>query len=243
MPGCHRQARGSRLAVSERLVCPGARVPLSRLALPLSKRPGLTVSGFIDRRLRLRITAGYICGKRSAYLCAIAAWRVDNSGSFSVHRAWIALSQVKALLRPRPGNTIPSISPTCAQARRRFAQVIHMVVHSKACNTFSRRAGRQRVSVPLLARHDRHAGRGSGLGLDDIALEGGTGCSPHTCRTDGPRPQAPACCHAHNDRAACASSIRSSCPGSVAADAGHPPPARPRPRAGAGGAGPHRRPG
>jgi hypothetical protein len=40
------------------------------------------------------------------------------------------------------------------------------------------------------------------------------------CRTGGPRPQAPACCHAHHDRAGCVYSIRSSCPGSVAADAG-----------------------
>ena len=47
--------------------------------------------------------------------------------------AWFALSQVKAILRARPGNTIPSISPMCAQVRRRFTQVIHMVVHSKAC--------------------------------------------------------------------------------------------------------------
>ena len=43
----------------------------------------------------------------------------------------------------------------CAQARRRFTQVIHMVMHSKADNTFSCRAGRQRVSVPVLARGGR----------------------------------------------------------------------------------------
>lgn len=96
MPGCHRWARGSRPAVSERLVCPGARVPLSRLALPLSKRPGSTSVGFINRRFLLRITAGYICGKRSAYLCAIAAWRVDSLAFLSVHRTWIVHSQVKA---------------------------------------------------------------------------------------------------------------------------------------------------
>ena len=137
--------------------------------LPLLKRPGLTVCGFIYRRFRPRITAGYICGKRSAYLCVIAAWRVDSFAFFSVHKAWIALSQVKALLRARPGNTIPSISPMCAQARRRFTQVIHMVMHSKACNTFScRLAG----SVAGLARGGRHPGRGSGLGLDDIAPDG-----------------------------------------------------------------------
>jgi hypothetical protein len=109
-----------------------------------------------------------------------------------MHRVSIALSQVKALLWARPGNGIPSISPMCAQDRRRFAQVIHMVVHSKACNTFSCQAGRQRVSVPVLARHDRHAGRGSGLGLDDIAHEAGTGCSPHTLQDR--RPASPGAC-------------------------------------------------
>ena len=63
-----------------------------------------------------------------------------------------------------PVTRIPSISPMCAQARRRFTQVIHMVMHSKADNTFSCRAGRQRVSVPVLARGGRPAGRRSGLG-------------------------------------------------------------------------------
>ena len=67
----------------------------------------------------------------------------------------------------------PQHFPMCAQARRRFTQVIHMVVHSKACNTFSCRAGRQRVSVPGIARGGRHPGRGSGLGLADIARDGG----------------------------------------------------------------------
>jgi hypothetical protein len=109
--------------------------------------------------------------------CGVACGRF---AFFSVHRARIALSQVTALLWARPGNTIPSISPMCAQAPRRFTQVIHMVVHSTARNTFSCRAGRQRVSVPVLARGGRHAGRGSGLGLDAIAPTAGTGCPPHT---------------------------------------------------------------
>ena len=61
----------------------------------------------------------------------------------------------------------------CAQARHRFTQVIHMVMHSKACNTFSCRAGRQRVSVPGIAGGGRHPGRGSGLRLDDIAPDSG----------------------------------------------------------------------
>ena len=94
-----------------------------------------------------------------------------------------------------------------------------MVLHSKARNTFSGPAGRQqRASGPVLARGGRHAGRGSGLGLVDIVRDGGRWSS----RTGGPRTQAPACCHAHRDPAGCASLIRSSCPGSVAAGAGHP---------------------
>jgi hypothetical protein len=101
---------GIAACLSEGLVWPGARMPLARRSLPLSKRPGLTVYGFTNRRFRLQITAGYICGKRSAYLCAIAAWRVDSFAFFSVHRARIALSQVEALLPARPGNGIPSIS-------------------------------------------------------------------------------------------------------------------------------------
>jgi len=55
MPGCHRQAQWWP-AVSERLVCPGPRVPPLRLALPLIKRPGLTVWGFMNRRSRPQIT-------------------------------------------------------------------------------------------------------------------------------------------------------------------------------------------
>ena len=59
----------------------------------------------------------------------------------------------------------------CAQARRRFTQVIHMVVHSKACKTFSCQAGRQQRSACRCLREgprDR-----TGRGLDDIAPEGG----------------------------------------------------------------------
>ena len=207
MPGCHRQARGSRPASASAWFVPGHVCRYCGLPSPCQSVPGLPSVGFIDRRFRSGITAGYICGKRSAYLCAIAAWRVDNSRSFSVHRARIALSQVKALLRARPGNTIPSISPMCAQARRRFTQVIHMVVHRKACNTFSCRAGRQRSSVPLLARggHGWHRPR-----------RRAPDARRTPCRTGGPRPPAPACCYAHRDPAGRASSIRSSCPGSAA---------------------------
>jgi hypothetical protein len=128
----------------------------------------------------------------------------------------------------------------CAQARRRFTQVIHMVMHSKACTTFSCRAGRQRVSVPVLARGGRPAGRRSGLGHRPRRRAPDARRIP--CRAGGPRPQAPACCHAHRDLAGGASSIRARGPGSAAAGAG-PRPVPARPRAGAGSAGPHRRPG
>src|SRR5271165_2822481 len=114
----------------------------------------------------------------------MTARHVVNTHSFSMHRARMALSQVKALLRARPGNGILSISPMSAQARRRFAQVIHMVVHSKAGNTFSWPAGRQqRASVPVLARGGRHAGRGSGLGLVDSVRDGaGAGARAQAAR-------------------------------------------------------------
>ena len=117
-----------------------------------------------------------------------------------------------------------------------------MVVHSKADNTFSCRAGRQRgqragACATRPARRTR-----IWPGPDDIAHDGG-----HRMLAAHPAGQA-----ARVPRrlpavtliviAGCASSIRSSCPGSAAAGAG-PRPVPARPRAGAGGAGPHRRPG
>jgi len=44
-------------------------------------------------------------------------------------------SQVKTPLRGRPGNGLPSLSPMCAQARARFTQVIHTVMHSNPIRT------------------------------------------------------------------------------------------------------------
>lgn len=161
---CHQRAPGlSRCACAASAACP----PLVKA--PRAHRLWVSLIDGSGPGSRLDIFAVNV---RLIYaLLRRGVW--TNSDSFSVHRAWIALSQVKAPLQARPGNTIPSISPMCAQARRRFTQVIHMVVHSKARNTFSSRAGRQRVSVPSLARGGRHAGRGSGLGLDDITHDGG----------------------------------------------------------------------
>ena len=62
----------------------------------------------------------------------ITAWRVDNFARYFMHRAGTAISQVKALLYVRPRGIIPSISPRRTQALRRFAQVIHTVVHKQA---------------------------------------------------------------------------------------------------------------
>lgn len=92
---------------------------------------------FINRRSRPQITTGYTLDKCSAYLSAVAARCVDNSGSLFMHTACAALSQVKTPLWGHSGNGIPSISPICAQARRTFTQVIHTVVHSNIDKQFS----------------------------------------------------------------------------------------------------------
>jgi hypothetical protein len=128
----------------------------------------------------------------------------------------------------------------CAQARRRFTQVIHMVMHSKADNTFSCRAGRQRVSVPVLARGGRPAGRRSGLG--------------HRPRWRAPDARRIPCRQAARvprrlPAVTLIVILPAARPRYAHAARAQPPPAlapRPvpaRPRAGAGGAGPHRRPG
>jgi len=210
------------------------------LPSPCQSAPGSPFVGFIDRRFRPRITAGYICGKRSAYLCAIAAWRVDSFAFFSVHSAWIVLSQVNALLRTRPGNTIPSISPMCAQAWRRFTQVIHMVMHSTADNTFSCRAVRQRVSVPVLARGGRPAGRRSGLGHRPRRRAPDARRIPcgQVARVPRRLPAVTLIVILPAARPRYAHAARAQPPPALA-----PRPVPARPRAGAGGAGPHRRPG
>jgi len=168
-----------------------------------------------------------------------------------------ACGQFRFLLRPQgtdralPGegpvtgaadNTIPSISPMCAQARRRF-----YTSDPHGCAQQSL----QHVLVPGWQAAGQRAGACARRPARRTRIWPGPGChrprwrAPDArrtpCRTGGPRPQAPACRHAHRDPAGGASPIRSSCPGSVAVGAG-PPPAPPRPRAGAGGAGPHRRP-
>ncbi len=131
MPGCHRQAQGSRSAVSERLVCPGARVPLLRLALPLSKRPGahrfwvsfIDGSGF---ELQLDILAINV---RLIYeLLRRGVWTIPVFlHAQGVDRALPGEGPVMGAAWQRS----PQHFPVCTQARRRFTQVVHMVVHSK----------------------------------------------------------------------------------------------------------------
>jgi hypothetical protein len=146
-------------------VRPGARVPLSRLALPLSKCPGLTVFRFslIDSPgpesrldlLTINVRLIYLSLRRGV-------WTITDF-SF-MHRARTATSQVRALLCLWGGGTIPSLSPRRTQAMRRFAQVIHMAVHSMPTRrTYHRHArglrGNERqepagVDAGLLRRSD-----------------------------------------------------------------------------------------
>ena len=218
-PGCHRQARGSRPAsasawfVPER-VCRYRGLP-SLVKSPRAHRLWVSLIDGSGPESRLDI---FTVNVRLIYeLLRRGVWTIPLSSPSTEHGRHFPTP--RPCYRRGPGNGIPSISPMRAQARGRFAQVVHMVVHSKAGKKFSCPAGRQQPSsAPVLARGGRHAGRGSGLGLVDIVHDGGRWSS----RTGGPRTQPPACCHAHRDPAGCASSIRSSCPGSVAAGAGHP---------------------
>ena len=83
--------------------------------------------------------------------------------------------------RRGPGNTIPSISPIRAQARGRFAQVIHRVVHSKAARSSPVRLAGSRAPVRRCLR----CATGTrtpvpGLSPDQIAEEGGWLDAHHT---------------------------------------------------------------
>ena len=128
----------------------------------------------------------------------------------------------------------------CAQAWRRFTQVIHMVMHSTADNTFSCRAGRQRVSVPVLARGGRPAGRRSGLGHRPRRRAPDARRIPCRQAARVPRrlPAVTLIVILPAARPRYAHAARAQPPPALA-----PRPVPARPRAGAGGAGPHRRPG
>ena len=125
---------------------------------------------------------------------------------------------MKARLRARPRQHNPQHFPNVRTGPAPFYTTDPHGCAQHTGKKFSCPAGRQqRAGVPVLARGGRNAGSGSGLCMVDIVRDGGRWSS----RTGGPRTQAPAYCHAHRDPAGCASSIRSSCPGSVAAGAGH----------------------
>ena len=112
-----------------------------RACAPLSKRPGSPSLVLVFPPSRRRITTGYTCDKHSAHLSSIATQHVDNSGFLRMHRAWPALSQVKAPSHVRPGSGIPSISTAHAQAQCRCAQVIHMFMHSQQVGLLAVLAG------------------------------------------------------------------------------------------------------
>ncbi len=63
-------------------VRPGARVPPLRRASPCQSAPGSPSGDFLNRRSRLRITAGFTYDKCSAYFLTITEWRVDNYSLF-----------------------------------------------------------------------------------------------------------------------------------------------------------------
>jgi hypothetical protein len=158
--------RTSRPAVSERLVCPGRRVPPLRL-LPFQRRPGsLSLVGVLSPSPR-QITTGLTRDKRSAHLLTLAARHVDNSSFLRMHRVRLALSQVNALSWVRPGRGIPSISTGYAQDRRRCTQLIHMFVHRLQGSSRLTRSGSARRC--LRARPSAPGREAPGPGLDEIA--------------------------------------------------------------------------
>ena len=113
-------------------------------------------------------------------------------------------------------------------------------MHSKADNTFSCRAGRQRVSVPVLARGGRPAGRRSGLGHRPRRRAPDARRIPCRQAARVPRrlPAVTLIVILPAARPRYAHAARAQPPPALA-----PRPVPARPRAGAGGAGPHRRPG
>jgi hypothetical protein len=115
-----------------------------------------------------------------------------------------------------------------------------MVMHSTADNTFSCRAGRQRVSVPVLARGGRPAGRRSGLGHRPRRRAPDARRIPCRQAARVPRrlPAVTLIVILPAARPRYAHAARAQPPPALA-----PRPVPARPRAGAGGAGPHRRPG
>jgi len=87
-------------------------------------------------------------------------WRVDNSRFPWMHRARAVFSQLEVLLPAPPSGGIPSISTARAQALCRFAQVIHMLMHT---------IGQQCCCRACVTRRPRWT---LGPGADEMAQEG-----------------------------------------------------------------------
>ena len=131
--------------------------------------------------------------------------------------------------------TIPSISPMCTQAWRRFTQVIHMVVHSKPAR--SSPAGLAGSSGSAYWCLRRRPGTPDARDLTWARTrspkKAATGCSPHTLQESRPAsPSRPPARHAHPDplriaplrypQAARAESLRRRPPSACATTTRHP---------------------
>src|SRR5215471_9507273 len=64
-----------------------------------------------------------------------------------IHRTRVAFSQLNPFMSARAGGGIPSISTAGAQARRCFAQVIHMLVHMAGQQSSYRPGSQQEITA------------------------------------------------------------------------------------------------
>ena len=112
VPSSHRQAQGSRPAVSICLFAPAHACRCCGLPSPCHSAPGSPSLVFINRQSRPRITTRFTYDKCSAYLFIVTVRRVDNYRFSFTHRARTAASQVRALLCPWGGRHDPQPFPT-----------------------------------------------------------------------------------------------------------------------------------
>ena len=87
-----------------------------------------------------------------------------------MHRGRVASSQLEDLLPAGPGGGIPSISTARAQAWCRFAQVIHMLMHTAGQQSCCRAGSPQQISAGACVTCPPC--RTPGPGVDGIAREG-----------------------------------------------------------------------
>jgi hypothetical protein len=100
-----------------------------------------------------------------------------------MHRARVASSQLEDLLPAGPSGGIPSISTARAQAWWRFAQVIHMLMHTAGQQSCCRAGSPQQISVPGLRDMPAMPGARTRRGWDRARRHR---CSPPPYRTGGP---------------------------------------------------------